>query len=641
MLPDADIESAEFEIFPWNRDFETGHDELDEQHKVLVGILNRLAWHFASSTSGFDCARLLDELIDFAEFHFEFEEKAWRSGLGDQKVVREHNEAHQLFFDQIQKCRSSTGPGSEVLADLLGYLTRWLAFHILEANKQLDGAVSVVVSALLESYGKLSATTLQLMREKMIRLKVEGELSQLQKDRLDAALEKQATDHQQQIEFLAYFDPVTGLLNRNGIVKAVREMLEQHRHQAGSAALIYIDLDGFHAINARFGAESADRLFGLLARRWLDTLAQKDKLARVGGDEFVVLVADSEMVEFRLKALKLTSQLPFTLNECDVSVSFTAGVVLVPHYSNSDADTLLRQANHMLFRAKQEAKGSWLYLDVNEQRRYKTRQQLLSELRAALANNELKLFYQPKVSLCSGMVIGVEALIRWQHPDKGILSPADFLPAIEHHSLIVEVGEWVIEQALKQMAVWDKEGLRLGVAVNIAAMHLQHPEFSRKLKAVLAKFPDVAPERLDLEILETAALGELDKATEIIRDCEKLGVTFSLDDFGTGYSSLSYLKQLPVQTLKIDQGFVRGALTSEGDMSILRGIVGLSRAFNRTLVAEGVETREHGELLIDLGCDYAQGFAIAKPMKPEKVGGWYTQWQRHPNWSDKLYANLN
>jgi hemerythrin-like metal-binding protein/diguanylate cyclase (GGDEF)-like protein len=664
MLSDIDAESAGFEIFPWNRNFETGHDEIDKQHKVLVGILNRLAWHFASSISVVDCAHILDELIDYTEFHFDAEETIWQKVLGDNDAVRDHHASHQLFFDQIEMFRSSGGPEHNILAELFDYLTRWLAFHILEADrrmilithlveqgasfeaacaqadKQLNGAVPVMVSALLESYGKLSASTLHLMREKMIRLKVEDELSQLQRKQLREELEEQATSHQKQLEFLAYSDPITGLLNRNGIAKAVRDMFELYRQHEGAAALISIDLDGFGAINARFGEEPADQLLGLLARRWLDTLARNDKLARISGDEFVVLVTDGEMVESQLEALRLTAAQPFSLGGHDVPVSFTAGVVLFLHSSDSDADTLLRQANHTLFRAKQEAKGSWLYLDAAEQRRYLVRQQLLSELRLALANNEFRLVYQPKVNLCTGMVVGVEALIRWQHPEKGLLSPARFLPAIEHHPLIIDIGEWVVEQALKQMTQWDKEGLMLDVAVNIAALHLQQPGFIRKLSDLLARYPDIAPERLDLEILETAALGELDKATETIRGCEKLGVTFSLDDFGTGYSSLSYLKQLPVQTLKIDQGFVRGALTNEGDMSILKGIIGLSQAFGRKLVAEGVETREHGELLIELGCDYAQGFAIAKPMHPEQMAQWTVQWQKHKNWSDKTYAKL-
>lgn len=653
----SDVDAPAFEIFPWTRNFETGIEQVDEQHKVLVEILNRLAWHFASSTSELECNHILDELLSYAAYHFKAEEEIWKATLGEQKMVQSHHDGHQLFFVQIQMYRSSDEPEEKVMADLFSYLTRWLAFHILESDRrmaltikavqrgvliseainevdnQLSGSVSIMVSALLETYDKLSASTMQLMREKMARLRVEDELSQLRHDKLFEALEQQATDHEEQLKFLAYSDPVTGLMNRNGMLREVRDIMAQEHLPAGSAALISIDLDNFSKVNARFGEEAADRLLGLLARRWGEIAVQGERLARISGDEFVVLLPDSSKVEAQLKALRLTAEQPFILDGGSISIAFTAGVVLFPHDGAGDADTVLRQADHTLFRAKQEQRGDWLFLDASEQRRSVERQQLLADIRAALADDQFRLLYQPKVCLQTGKVIGVEALIRWEHPDQGTLSPMHFLPALEHHPLIINIGEWVIEQALRQMAVWDNEGLTLNVGVNIAALHLQQSDFAIKLAEILDRYPNVAPQRLDLEILETAALGELDKANSIVRDCESLGVTFSLDDFGTGYSSLSYLKQLPVKTLKIDQGFVRGALSNADDISILKGIIGLSHAFDRKLIAEGVETKEHGELLISLGCYDAQGYAIARPMKPEKIAAWKTRWRPFPEWS--------
>ncbi len=653
----SDDDATAFEIFPWNRNFETGIEKIDEQHRVLVEILNRLAWHFASSTSDVECGHILDELLSYAAYHFKEEEEIWKAALGEQEMVNNHHDSHQLFFVQIQMYRSSGKPEEKVIGDLFNYLTRWLAFHILESDRrmaltvsavkrgtpiakareevdgQLSGAVSVMVSALLEIYGKFSASTIQLMREKIARLSAEDELARLQNEKLDAALEQQASDHERQLQFLAYSDPVTGLMNRNGILREIRHVLQQNDLAAGSAALISIDLDNFHDVNARFGEEAADRLLGLLARRWKEAIAHGGQLARISGDEFVVLLADGGKVETQLNALKLTAGQPFTLGGGSISVDFTAGVVIFPHDGAGDADTVLRQADHTLFRAKQEQKGDWLFLDANEQRLSAERQQLLADIRAGLADNQFRLEYQPKVCMRSGDLIGVEALIRWDHPTRGLLSPIHFLPMLEHHPLIIDIGEWVIEQAFRQMATWDAEGLTLDVGVNLAALHLQQPDFMENLAGILARYPHVAPQRLDLEILETAALGELDKANNIIRDCGSLGVTFSLDDFGTGYSSLSYLKQLPVKTLKIDQGFVRGSLSNGHDISILKGIIGLSHAFDRKLVAEGVETREHGELLISLGCFYAQGYAIARPMRPEAVGAWKDQWKTFPEWS--------
>lgn len=653
----SDDDATAFEIFPWNRNFETGIEKIDEQHRVLVEILNRLAWHFASSTSDVECGHILDELLSYAAYHFKEEEEIWKAALGEQEMVNNHHDSHQLFFVQIQMYRSSGKPEEKVIGDLFNYLTRWLAFHILESDRrmaltvsavkrgtpiakareevdgQLSGAVSVMVSALLEIYGKFSASTIQLMREKMARLSAEDELARLQNEKLDAALEQQASDHERQLQFLAYSDPVTGLMNRNGILREIRHVLQQNDLAAGSAALISIDLDNFHGVNARIGEEAADRLLGLLARRWKEAIAHGGQLARISGDEFVVLLADGGKVETQLNALRLTAGQPFTLGGDSISVDFTAGVVIFPHDGAGDADTVLRQADHTLFRAKQEQKGDWLFLDANEQRLSAERQQLLADIRAGLADNQFRLEYQPKVCMRSGDLIGVEALIRWDHPTRGLLSPIHFLPMLEHHPLIIDIGEWVIEQAFRQMATWDAEGLTLDVGVNLAALHLQQPDFMENLAGILARYPHVAPQRLDLEILETAALGELDKANNIIRDCGSLGVTFSLDDFGTGYSSLSYLKQLPVKTLKIDQGFVRGSLSNGHDISILKGIIGLSHAFDRKLVAEGVETREHGELLISLGCFYAQGYAIARPMRPEAVSAWKDQWKTFPEWS--------
>ena len=657
-------ETDVFEIFPWNRNFETGLEDIDEQHRVLVTILNRLAWHFASDSSDLDSLHLLDELLAYASYHFRYEEGVWEKTLGGTEMARNHHDSHQMFFARIQMLRQSKAPQEDVLAELFDYLTRWLAFHILESDRrmaltvkamkagkpleearervdsELNGSVSVLVTALLEIYGKLSASTIQLMREKMIRHKAEDELQRLQSERLNRALEDQASDHQRQVEFLAYADPLTGLWNRNGITRFIRELLDRGDLKNDSAALVSMDLDNFQEINARFGEETADRMLGLLARRWLDALPPDAALARIGGDEFALLLPDASQVEIRLSALQLTARQPFDLGGGSALVSFTAGIVLFPDselgHVDEDADLLLRQADHTLFRAKQELKGSWLFLDVGEKKADRSRQRLLSDIRKGLEYGQFRLLYQPKVSLRTGEVKGVEALIRWQHPDIGFLSPGGFLPAIEHHPLMVEVGEWVLFEALTQMSMWDARGIHMNISVNVAAIQLQAPGFSEGLRDILGRFPDLDPARLDLEILESASLGELDNVVSIIDDCRQLGVTFSLDDFGTGYSSLSYLKRLPVHALKIDREFVSGVNDTEENYSILRGIIGLSRVFGRELIAEGVETIEQGEILLSLGCEFAQGYAISPPLAREKLAGWLAGWKPFPQWAESL-----
>lgn len=660
-MTDPQVDFGKFEIFPWNRNFETGLSEIDEQHKVLVDILNRLAWYFASDVAELTAEHVLDELLSYAAYHFQCEEKIWQTALGDSEMAHNHHQTHQMFFTRIQALRQSDAPQEKVLTDLFDYLTRWLAFHILESDRrmamvvkaleggaslqeargqvdsELSGSVSVLVTALLEIYGKLSASTIQLMREKMARQTAEHELQRLQNERFNRVLEDQASDHQKQVEFLAYSDALTGLWNRNGITRFIRELLERQYLEEDSAALVSIDLDNFHEINSRFGEEAADRLLGLLARRWLDALPADSALARMGGDELVLLLPDASQVESRLQALQLTGRLPFDLGGGFASVSFSAGIVLFPDTGlgdlAEDADTLLRQADQTLFRAKQELKGSWLFLDGEEKKANRSRQFLLSDIREGLENGQFRLLYQPKVNLRSGEVKGVEALIRWEHPDKGLLSPAAFLPAIEYHPLMIELGEWVLLEALTQMKAWEKQGIYLNVGVNIPAIQLLSPKFAERLGETLAGFPEQNPGRLDLEILETATLGELERAVSIIVDCKRLGVTFSLDDFGTGYSSLSYLKQLPVNTLKIDREFVSGAGDTEGNLSILKGVIGLSRAFDRELIAEGVETVGQGEVLLGLGCDLAQGYGISPPIAPDKLADWIAHWKPFPQWT--------
>jgi hemerythrin-like metal-binding protein/diguanylate cyclase (GGDEF)-like protein len=655
MLED-NSENLVFEIFPWNRNFETGIDSIDQQHKILVEILNRLARDSAASTSEQVCSQVLDELLDYAKFHFEEEEQIWRHALPGSRQAQDHHDSHQLFFARIREFHCSKAPQEKVMTALFKYLTRWLAFHILDSDrkmaltvlaieggatleqakawtdKQLNSSASILVAGLLDIYGKLSAVAIQLMREKNARVRVEGELSRVQQQHIRQALEEQASDYQQQLEFLAYYDSLTGLMNRNGMIRALKKTLALDHPAKGEAALISLDLDNFYDVNARLGEEAADRYLGLLGRRWLDALCPGGALARVSGDEFVVLLKDAEQVHAQLEAMRLTARQPCDLGGAVVTASFTAGVVLFLHDSANDADTLLRQADQTLFRAKQEAKGSWLFLEEGEQRQYRLRQRRLEELQQALHDGQLRLYYQPKVDLCSGELMGLEALIRWQHPEQGLLAPGAFLPTVEHHLIIIDIGEWVIETALQEMRQWDEQGLRVNVSVNIAALQLLHPAFVNQLQAILARFPDIAPQRLDIEILETATLGDLDKATEVILQCAALGVSFSLDDFGTGYSSLSYLKQLPVQTLKIDQGFVLDALKDTGNISILRAIIGLSKVFNRHLVAEGVETVRHGEVLIGLGCTVAQGYAIAAPMPAARLIEWKRTWKPHRRW---------
>jgi EAL domain-containing protein (putative c-di-GMP-specific phosphodiesterase class I) len=232
----------------------------------------------------------------------------------------------------------------------------------------------------------------------------------------------------------------------------------------------------------------------------------------------------------------------------------------------------------------------------------------------------------------TGEIIGVEALIRWQHPERGLLLPADFLPVIEGHPLSIDVGEWVIDTALTQLEQWHAAGIEMQISVNVSAFQLQQTNFTERLHQMLAAHPNVLPASLEIEVLETSALEDVIQTSKVIEICRKVGILFALDDFGTGYSSLTYLKRLPVNLLKIDQSFVRDMLDDPDDMSILEGVLDLGMAFRRKVIAEGVETVEHGRILLQMGCDLAQGYGIARPMPAQEMPRWAATWHPDPIW---------
>jgi EAL domain-containing protein (putative c-di-GMP-specific phosphodiesterase class I) len=308
-------------------------------------------------------------------------------------------------------------------------------------------------------------------------------------------------------------------------------------------------------------------------------------------------------------------------------VSASIGATIYPK-DGADADLLMRHADQAMYLAKQAGKNRYHLFDVAHDTAIKVHRESLDQIRQALANDEFVLHYQPKVDMLQRRVTGAEALIRWLHPERGLLAPGDFLPAIENHELIVEVGAWVLNTAMTQMGQWNGMGLVIPVSVNVAALQLQQHSFADQLSAILARHPLVAHEQLELEILESSALEDIAAVVKVLHACRAQNVRFALDDFGTGYSSLTYLKHLPVETLKIDQSFVRDMANDPEDMAIVNGVIGLAKAFGRQVIAEGVETAEQSDLLLTLGCHCMQGYGIARPMPAHAFPDWITQWQK-------------
>ncbi len=442
--------------------------------------------------------------------------------------------------------------------------------------------------------------------------------------------------YQRQLEQLAHYDALTGLPNRLLLTERLKLSMAQAKRRAQRVAVVYLDLDSFKPINDRFGHEVGDRLLTALAERMQRALRGGDTLGRLGGDEFVAVLVDIDDVDQSLNVLDrvlAAASDPLQLDGLQLEVSASAGVTFYPQsIEDIDADQLLRQADQAMYQAKLAGKNRFHLFDAEYDRSLRSRHEVCEEVRRGLVSGEFVLFYQPKVNMRSGAVIGAEALIRWQHPERGLVPPLGFLPMIARDRVEVELGNWVMREALDQLARWRVQGLDLPVTVNISGFHLQQAGFSAELETLLAEHPELAPGGFGLEVLESSALEDIQQVSRVIGECAALGVPFSLDDFGTGYSSLTYLKQLPAQELKIDQSFVRNMLEDPDDLAILEGVLGLARAFSRSVIAEGVETVTHGEVLLQLGCEVAQGYGIARPMPAADIQPWVASWQPPAAW---------
>lgn len=451
-------------------------------------------------------------------------------------------------------------------------------------------------------------------------------------------------EHESQLEHIAHFDQLTSLPNRVLLADRLRQGMTQAQRRDQKLAVVFLDLDAFKIINDTHGHAVGDQLLMTVANRMKLALREGDTLARIGGDEFVAVLLDlddTSASEVMFKRLITAAAEPVQIDHLVLQVTASLGVTFYPQIDEVDADQLLRQADQAMYQAKQEGKNRYQIFDAEQDRNVRGHNEDIDRIRSALNDNEFVLYYQPKVNMRNGVIVGAEALIRWQHPEKGLLPPVVFLPLIEAHPLAIEVGEWVIDTALTQIGLWQADGLNIPVSVNIGALQLQQDNFVQSLKSALDAHPHVNAGNLELEILETSALQDVTQVSKVIKTCQELGVNFALDDFGTGYSSLTYLKQLPVTILKIDQTFVRDMLDDPDDLAILEGVIGLANAFGREVIAEGVETIDHGAALLQLGCELAQGYGIARPMPAKEFPNWSAKWKPDASWLKQTMVSNN
>ncbi|MBK1700783.1 PAS domain S-box protein [Thiococcus pfennigii] len=446
----------------------------------------------------------------------------------------------------------------------------------------------------------------------------------------------EAKAHEAQLNHIANYDHLTGAANRRLLTERLDQAIAGTHRDGSALAVCYLDLDGFKPLNDRYGHAVGDEFLVRMTKALRQTLREGDTIARLGGDEFVLLLtglARPEDCFGLLDRILARVREPIRVMDADHRVSASIGVTLCPP-DVPDPDGLLRHADQAMYRAKETGGDAYHLYDAEQDRLLRVRRLRVDELWRAVREDELRLHFQPQVDLISRKVLGVEALLRWQHPDAGLLEPGDFLPDSEGTELEVAVGEWVLRNAMRQCEQWRRAGRRLRVSVNIGAYHLLRPDFTRRLGDLIAAHPGVGVGDLALEILETAALSDFEQAQRALADSQALGVRVALDDFGTGYSSLAYFRLLPLDVLKIDKSFVGDMLDDPCAMDIVRSVVQLSRAFDRSVIAEGVETLAHAALLTWLGCRSAQGCGIARPMPASALPEWLARWSGQNGWGD-------
>lgn len=420
---------------------------------------------------------------------------------------------------------------------------------------------------------------------------------------------------------LAYHDALTILPNRHLLHDRLQQALAQSKRSGKLAALLFLDLDGFKRINDTLGHGIGDLLLKSVAKRLKTTVRQVDTVARLGGDEFTVVLLEinhaQDAKDVAQKILKVISQ-PYKIEEHELFVTASVGISIYPD-DGSDIESLIRKADIAMYRAKGQGKNNYQVYNLSMDAKFFERLTLENSLRKAVENEELVAYYQPQVDLRTGEITGVEALVRWQHQKFGLVPPDKFIPLAEETGVILEIDEWMMKTACRQIKNWEREGIaNIRVAVNLSTRQFRQKNLTAKVAQILNDSA-VQPKNLCLEITENEVMHNIETTVEILQALKKMGVLLSLDDFGTGYSSLSYLKRFPIDIIKIDRTFVNGIPSDRDDTAISTAIVVLAHSMELQVIAEGVEKSEQIAFLQSLQCDEIQGFYFSRPLNAETV----------------------
>ena len=429
-----------------------------------------------------------------------------------------------------------------------------------------------------------------------------------------------------QIEFLAHHDGLTGLPNRLLLNDRLDMAITQARRQGDKLGVLFIDLDRFKNINDSLGHSVGDEILKEAGRRLGDTVRTGDTVSRLGGDEFVVLFPrlrdEGNLADLTIKLRDILQQ-AYVVDGMSLHITPSIGIAVYPE-DGTDASTLIKNADAAMYLAKEKGRNNYQFYTPSLNARTLDRLKLESDLRSAIEAGSFELHFQPQIIGSSGQLWGLEALVRWRHSERGLVSPAEFIPLAEETGLIVPLGDWVLVEAVRQLAHWQRQLPQLVVSVNISALQFRQADFLQRVKAVVDA-AGVAPQFIELEITETLLMDDMAAAIKTLTSLRELGFRIAIDDFGTGFSSLNYLRHLPIHVLKIDQSFVRDMLKEPESLAIVESIIALAKALGKETIAEGVETAAEFDVLRDGGCRVMQGYHIARPMPAAAFDAWYQQ----------------
>jgi diguanylate cyclase (GGDEF)-like protein len=416
--------------------------------------------------------------------------------------------------------------------------------------------------------------------------------------------------------FLAQHDSLTQLSNRMVLNDRLTQAIAMARRHGQKLAVLFLDVDRFKHINDSLGHSIGDRLLQSISERLLACVRRSDTVSRQGGDEFVILLSEvARSQDAAVCADKILQALsaPHSIDQHDLHITVSVGIATYPD-DGTETETLMKNADFAMYEAKENGRNNYKFFKPAMNVRAIERQSLETGLRQAIEQKEFLLHYQPLMNLNTGAIIGAEALVRWRHPERGLVPPMQFIPLAEETGLIVPIGRWVMLEACRQAKAWEDAGLPpLRISINVSSVELRKEDFVARVREVLAE-TGLQPSSLELELTETFLMQDLKSTAVVLEALKNMGVQLALDDFGTGYSSLSYLKRFPIDTLKIDQTFVRDLTTDVDDASIVSAVISMGKSLNKRVVAEGVETRQQLAFLQDQSCPEGQGYYFSKPM---------------------------